>query len=336
MRVEVNQLSGPIPPELADLLNLELLLLGNNQLSGSIPPELANLLNLEILRLRDNQLSGTIPPQLGNLSKLFSLYLDENQLAGSIPPELGNLLRLRNLWLDKNQLSGSIPPELGNILRLHELHLSGNQLSGPVPSFIADFMYLRSLDLSHNRFTFDGMELIAQKFPFAEYDWQMPVPLHVNGNTLSVSAGGTLSNNTYVWYQRDKPGNITIIGDSVFHPTESGTYFVKVRNKTAPDLKLASRAVKYTAPFSADAIALNREQNFLNNSFSVYPNPARNVLHVKAKEKTSFSLIRADGKILLTSNIDKTGAINIRDLAAGVYYLRKNNTNASKKITIIR
>jgi hypothetical protein len=36
------------------------------------------------------------------------------------------------------------------------------------------------------------MELIAQKFPSATYDRQAPIPLHVNGNTLSVSAGGTL------------------------------------------------------------------------------------------------------------------------------------------------
>ena len=233
-------------------------------------------------------------------------------------------------------MSGPIPPELGNISIgiTSGLDLSHNQLSGPIPPEIGFNLY--SLDLSHNKFTFDGMELVATKFPFAEYDWQMPIPLHKSDNTLSVSAGGTLSNNTYVWYKRDKPGNITISGDSVFHPTESGTYFVKVRNKIAKDLRLVSRAIKYTVPSSTDAIALNKEQDFLDNSFSVYPNPARNVLHVKANENTSFSLIRADGKILLTSNIDKTGAINIRDLAAGVYYLRNNNTNASKKVSVTK
>ena len=162
----------------------------------------------------------------------------------------------------------------------------------------------------------------------------MPIPLHLNGNTLSVSAGGKLSNNTYVWYKQDKPGNTTIKGDSVFHPTESGTYFVKVRNKIAKDLKLVSRAIKYTVPSSADAIDLNKQKE--NNSFFVYPNPAKNILHVSTNGNAPFSLMSEDGKTLLTSTIDKTGVINISNIAAGVYYLKNNNTNASKKIVVIK
>jgi hypothetical protein len=158
----------------------------------------------------------------------------------------------------------------------------------------------------------------------------MPIPLHVNNNTLSVSAGGTLSNNAYVWYKKDKPGNTTIKGDSVFHPTESGVYFVKVRNKIATGLKLVSRAVKYTALPPLDAVASNK-QELLNNSFSVYPNPAKNILHVVTTGNASFSLISGDGKTLLTSNIDKTGSINISGIAAGVYYLKNNNTNATRR-----
>jgi hypothetical protein len=177
---------------------------------------------------------------------------------------------------------------------------------------------------------------LHKKFPFTRYDRQAPVPLHVDGNTLSVSTGGTLSNNAYVWYKQDKPGNTTIKGDSVFHPTESGTYFVKVRNKIATGLKLVSRAVKYTAPASPDAVASNKLPEIVNNSFSVYPNPAKNMLHVTTNGNASFSLVSEDGKILLTANVDKTGSMNISNLAAGVYYLKNNNTNASKKISVIK
>ena len=333
-----NQLNGHIPSELGNLSNLYYLDLQNNQLTGNIPPKLGKLSNLGELRLNNNQLSGNIPPEVGNLSHLKALALYNNQLTGSIPSELGNLSNLEVLILNNNQLSGNVPPELGKLLYIRSIQLSHNQLTGNIPSSIADLIYPFLLDFSHNKFTFDGMELIAQTFPaVAVYDWQMPIPLHVNSNnTLSVSAGGTLSNNTYVWYKRDKPGNITISGDSVFRPTESGTYFVKVRNKIAKDLRLVSRAIKYTAPSSADAIALNKEEDFLDNSFSVYPNPARNVLHIKANENASFSLIRADGKILLTSIIDKTGVIDISNIAAGVYYLRNNNTNASKKVSVTK
>ncbi len=45
----VNQLSGPIPPDLGNLANLSDLRLGGNQLSGPIPPELGNLANLQLL-----------------------------------------------------------------------------------------------------------------------------------------------------------------------------------------------------------------------------------------------------------------------------------------------
>ena len=50
--------------------------LGYNNLNGSIPPELANLTNLDYLYLNNNQLSGSIPPQLGNLSNLQYLQLN--------------------------------------------------------------------------------------------------------------------------------------------------------------------------------------------------------------------------------------------------------------------
>ena len=70
--------------------------LEGNDLTGPIPPELGNLSNLEIVELRANQLAGSIPPELGNLSNLEVLSLYANQLTGPIPPELGNLSSLKN------------------------------------------------------------------------------------------------------------------------------------------------------------------------------------------------------------------------------------------------
>jgi hypothetical protein len=102
-----------------------------NQLSGAIPAELGNLLNLRTLQVWDNQLNGTIPPELGNLINLEWLDLWINQLSGSIPPELGNLASLEYLQLGYNQLSGTIPAELGNLSNLEWLFLSGNQVCWP-------------------------------------------------------------------------------------------------------------------------------------------------------------------------------------------------------------
>lgn len=62
-------------------------LFGNN-LAGSIPPDLAGLSQLTVLILGRNDLTGRIPPELGRLSRLATLYLDGNELTGPIPPEL--------------------------------------------------------------------------------------------------------------------------------------------------------------------------------------------------------------------------------------------------------
>ena len=155
LNLKDNRLSGEIPPELVDLVNLKGLNLSGNQLSGEIPPELGNLVNLKTLYLSGNQLSGEIPPELGNLVNLKYLYLSGNQLSGEIPPELGNLVNLKHLYLSGNQLSGEIPPELGNLVNLKGLNLRGNQLSGEIPPELGNLVKLdwKGMRLSGNPLT---------------------------------------------------------------------------------------------------------------------------------------------------------------------------------------
>jgi len=128
-----NELSGPIPPELGDLVNLQHLLLYDNQLS-SIPAELGNLVNLRALSLGNNRLSGTIPAELGDLVNLQYLALYNNQLSGTIPAELGHLTNLSDLYLYQNQLTGPIPTELSNSSSLKYIILAHNHLSGDSPA----------------------------------------------------------------------------------------------------------------------------------------------------------------------------------------------------------
>ena len=151
LRTEVNQLSGPIPPELGSLTNLTVLLLHSNQLTGPVPPELGDLANLQEMSLSGNDLSGPIPPELGGLANLTALDLIDNQLSGTIPPELGNLTNLQRLHLEGNQLSGTIPPELGNLANLVLLSLSSNQLTGSIPPEFDNLTNLEWLNLSENQ-----------------------------------------------------------------------------------------------------------------------------------------------------------------------------------------
>ena len=100
-----NQLTGPIPPELGNLSNLEWLYLAADGLSGPIPPELGNLVSLRWLDLWGNQLTGPIPPELGNLSNLTRLRLYRNSsLSGPLPGSFTGLTSLQLLWLQGTQL----------------------------------------------------------------------------------------------------------------------------------------------------------------------------------------------------------------------------------------
>lgn len=149
--LEFNQLSGSISPELGNLANMKWFSLAFNQFRGSIPPELANMTNLQYLFLDGNQLRGSIPPELGNLANLQGLYLELNQLSGSIPPELGSLANLQYFYFDVNRLSGSIPPELGNLANLKSLGFLSNQLSGSIPPELGNLANLKHLYFSSNQ-----------------------------------------------------------------------------------------------------------------------------------------------------------------------------------------
>lgn len=242
-----NQLSGNIPPELGNLL-YAFLDFSNNQLTGSIPPQLGNIINGAGLDLSYNQLTDTIPSALGNLKSAHILYLNNNQLTGNIPASLGNMKNLDSLRLQFNQLTGSIPSALGNLIATSRItvNLSNNQLSDTVPASLENLTFAYT-SLENNKFTFDGMEGFAKKFLLAcDYAPQAIIPLHRNGNILSVYAGGTLSNNTYKWYN----GSIlaaTLPADSTYTITGPGNYWVAVTNKIATQLTLYSDTLDLSA-----------------------------------------------------------------------------------------
>ncbi|RWR97623.1 putative LRR receptor-like serine/threonine-protein kinase isoform X2 [Cinnamomum micranthum f. kanehirae] len=63
----------------------------DNHFTGPVPQELGQLSNLELLDLSANNLIGPIPEKIEECTKLMSLKLNRNNLNGSIPFHVGNL-----------------------------------------------------------------------------------------------------------------------------------------------------------------------------------------------------------------------------------------------------
>ena len=148
-----NGLAGSIPPELADLTNLEVLSLDRNGLTGAIPTQLGRLVNLTHLDLSYIGLTGPIPREFANLENLEGLSLHWNNLTGSVPAWLGSLVNLRTLDLGENELTGPIPRDLGYLVNLQWLMLDVNNLTGSVPAWLGSLVNLRLLWLGYSGLT---------------------------------------------------------------------------------------------------------------------------------------------------------------------------------------
>ncbi|MEP7317844.1 MAG: hypothetical protein ABI921_03860, partial [Panacibacter sp.] len=320
--LSLNELAGAIPPTLGNLSKLENLFLNNNHLTGNIPRELFTHVNLKSLSLSNNQLTDTIPDEIGNLVNLKTLILKGNQLSGNIPSEIGNLNKVGYLDMSYNQFSGSLPLNFSNLKNLGILYLNNNNLRGQITSAISQLTNIHTLDLSHNHFngsiapeitnfriyscnisyndfTFDGMELLAQKFDDPIYGNQARLHIHHLGNSLSVSAGGTLANNTYAWFKVGERGYTAITGDSVFFPAESGSYRVRVINSIAKDLTLLSDTAIFVAPNPSNEI-ISWQQDHIKTNLKIL---AFNSPFLKLSASKNCNRYYFQQQVLLNHNI---------------------------------
>ena len=135
-------------------------------------------------------------------------------------------------------------------------------------------------------------------------------------------AGGVLSvsNNKFIIGGYSYSG---ISGDKT-EPSRGGTDFwvVTVKNKV----------VKATSGISNNVISLKAPAT----QFSIYPNPVKDVIHIKANGINHFALYDESGKMLLSKWIRKEGEMNVSNLPAGTYYLKNNSTTDVQKIIIIK
>ncbi|CAL4984003.1 unnamed protein product [Urochloa decumbens] len=138
LNINDNTISGSIPADISNLLNLEYLDLSKNSFTGSLPSSLGRLKNMNLFYVFGNEMSGPVPLTIGNLTELNDIELGTNSFGGRIPRTLGNLRKLEFLSLSSNNLVDLIPIELFNITTLHALDLSYNNLDGSIPQEIGN------------------------------------------------------------------------------------------------------------------------------------------------------------------------------------------------------
>ncbi|KAL2614134.1 hypothetical protein R1flu_025826 [Riccia fluitans] len=175
VRVELNDLSGTIPPELFKHPKLIYLNLNNNSkisgeipdtselkevtnfflndcnLTGPIPLSLQNNLKLNYIQLKNNHLT-TCPPDFRNLTELLNFDVGNNSISGSLP-EFYASSKLNYLIFRRNNFSGGIPMSWTRLTGVLEFQVEHNNLSGVLQKEIGDVGSLKVLLLHDNRFS---------------------------------------------------------------------------------------------------------------------------------------------------------------------------------------
>ena len=311
-----DQLSGPLPDSIGNLGKLTELILSGNKLSGPIPASIGNLSALTTLELIFNQFSGSIPPTLGKLKNCYLLGLGGNQLSGTIPSAIGNMSSLQLLDIFQNNLTGSFPPSFAKLKKLAAITAYSNHLyQAQNISFPDALPDLNNVLLYYNNLNFNGLESLVSNVYYVNCNAQAPLSLHPTDTVLSVSAGGTLKNNTYSWYLVGGASPTVITGDSTFHPLQSGSYYALITNSVAR-LTLTTDTVAYTAP-AAKVASL---------TVSLSPVPVQNRLSVSGlPQGANCRLVVSDayGTVWLTkqSGGQGTAFFDVSRLKTGTYTL---------------
>eukprot|EP00261_Vitis_vinifera_P019766 XP_010650361.1 PREDICTED: LRR receptor-like serine/threonine-protein kinase EFR [Vitis vinifera] len=111
INAEGNHFGGVLPNSIVNLsTQLQQLVLGENKISGNIPKEIGNLINLIQFIATWNYLTGIIPTSIGKLQNLGELDFGWNRLSGEVVPSGGVFKNVNGISITGNKkLCGEIP-----------------------------------------------------------------------------------------------------------------------------------------------------------------------------------------------------------------------------------
>ncbi|KAJ4792180.1 Leucine-rich repeat transmembrane protein kinase [Rhynchospora pubera] len=154
LRFQGNSFQGPIPSNLANLVNLISLRIGDiTNGSSSTLDIISNMTSLSTLILRNCKISDSLPNNYAQFKSLQKLDLSFNNITGQLPQSLFSLSTLKYLFLGNNSLTGSLPS--GKSSSLLYIDLSYNELSGSFPSWVNQDTNFQ-LNLVANNFVIDS------------------------------------------------------------------------------------------------------------------------------------------------------------------------------------
>ena len=227
--------------------------LNMNNLTGALPPEIGNFSRLEDLQLDNNSLTGTIPSVLGNLSALKIAFLDDNLFSGNIPSEIGNLPNLQILYLDNNDLSGSIPASFVNLNNLQTIDIFNNEINA-IPDLSSINIQPNRFRVYNNQLTFDdlvpnGTAPFGNHYHPQDSVYTTTSLFLTTGSTHTIDLGfdASVPNNSYQWYRNNVPFGAPLNTNQLtFDPVDwstAGTYRCEVTNPDFPLLTLYTRLI---------------------------------------------------------------------------------------------
>ncbi|KAK1741263.1 leucine-rich repeat domain-containing protein [Skeletonema marinoi] len=155
----VNDMNGPLPPEIGYLMDCRSLMLENHlRLTGPLPQTMGNMAGLfsVALLLNGPNFGGALPSSLFQLNYLNTIHIQDNLGKNwSLPAnvQVGDDTQLERLLLVRNSFAGIIPPWISKLKQLQTLDLSKNNFQGAIPETIGDLSSVKYLNLLGNNLT---------------------------------------------------------------------------------------------------------------------------------------------------------------------------------------
>lgn len=153
-------LKGEMPASISDFTLLERLNIGSNpKLTGAIPEEVGQLVNLTTFLADTTGLNKALPASMGALTKLTKLVIGNNSIPGTIPAEWSGMTALTHFQMTGTQMTMPIPETLFTSWKhLSVWNLSNNsKMTGSLPAALGNLTTdAKSLSIQWQQCNFTG------------------------------------------------------------------------------------------------------------------------------------------------------------------------------------